>query len=168
MTRLRWRVGSLAATVVFPTALLGLTPAAGHACCDPEDDRVVVSVNGTICWEQPPIDGVPPATYAQGAQAVVTVTLSQPVTAPVTVLFRTTDGTAVAPADYTAITQRRVTIPAGARAVEVPVDIRADTQREPDEWFTVNISDPSSGVVVGQGRATVVIKDGAPPKYAGQ
>ncbi|WP_326559117.1 Calx-beta domain-containing protein [Micromonospora sp. NBC_01796] len=166
MTRLRWRVGSLAATVVVPTALLGLTPAASHACCEPEDDRVVVSINGTICWEQPPIDG-PPVTYAQGGRAIVTVTLSEPVKTPLTVVFRTADGTAVAPEDYTAVPQRRVTIPAGARGVEVPVEIRADSVREPDEWFTVNISDPSVGVI-GQGRATVVVKDGAPPKGGGQ
>lgn len=162
MTRPRWRVGRLAATVVFPTALLGLTPAASHACCDPDDDRVLVSVNGTICWEQPPIDGAPLARE-RGAQAIVTVTLSQPVKETVTVLFRTTDGTAVAPEDYTAIPQLRVTIPAGAKGIEVPVQIRDDGRREPDEWFVVSISDPSTGTI-GQGRAEVVIKDGAPPK----
>ncbi|WP_329109587.1 hypothetical protein OG792_12495 [Micromonospora sp. NBC_01699] len=162
MTRLRWRVGSLAATVVVPTALLGLTPATGHACCDPEDEQVVVSVNGTICWEQTPAN-TPPSVQALPGRAIVTVTLSQPVTTPVSVTFRTTDGTAVAPADYTAVQQRRVTIPAGSRIVEVPVDIRPDTVREPDEWFNVHISDPSYGEI-GQGRATVVIKDGAPPR----
>ncbi|MFI6761646.1 Calx-beta domain-containing protein [Micromonospora sp. NPDC050417] len=162
MTRTRWRVGRLAATVVIPTALLGLTPAASHACCDPEDDRVLVSVNGTICWEQIPAD-VPATTAERGGTAIVTVTLSQPLKEPVTVLFRTTDGTAVAPDDYIAIGQRRVTIPAGAKGVEVPVQIQADNRREPDEWFGVTISDPSTGTI-GQGRAEVVIKDGAPPK----
>ncbi|MFK3983259.1 Calx-beta domain-containing protein [Micromonospora sp. NPDC050397] len=162
MTRPRWRIGRLAATVVFPTALLGLTPAASHACCDPADDRLLVSVNGTICWEQPPIDGAP-ATRARDGRAIVTVTLSQPVKEAVTVLFRTADGTAVAPEDYVAIRQQRVTIPAGAKGVEVPVEIRDDGLREPDEWFVVSISDPSTGTI-GQGRAEVVIKDGAPPK----
>lgn len=165
MTRLRWRVGVLAAAVAMPTALLGPPPAAGRVCCADrgDEDEVVVSINGTICWEQPPPDGKPTRRTAQTWPPTVTITLSRPVREAVTVILDTRDGTAVAPYDYEAIKGRKVTIPEGARGVEVPLGIRADDEVEKDEWFLVIISEPSIGRI-GNGKAEVIIKDGAPPK----
>jgi hypothetical protein len=155
--RLGRRLAAAAATVVLPAAGLFAAPTAGYGCCDePKPRGPIINTDGTICWEK----GGP-----GGRRQFVVVYASEVAKDPITVIFNTVDGTAVAPDDYTAIKGQRVTIPAGASSVEVPLDIKSDNITEPDEVFYVTISKPSVGQI-GKGRGTVIIKDGGPPPAA--
>jgi Calx-beta domain-containing protein len=102
---------------------------------------VVVAIPaGGICWW--PADHCP-----------IPVQVSTTARAPISVVVRTVDGTAVAGKDYVAIKKQVVTIPTGASRVEVPVEVMAGA--EPGEYFGVEISDPTAGTIgVGRGRVT--------------
>jgi hypothetical protein len=150
--RLRHRLGAALAALALPASAIFVAPAAGYGCCS-DPSGVVVRTQGTVCWEK----GETPTQ-----RPVVVVWISTAAKDPVTVLLDTTDGTAVAPDDYAAIKGLKVTIPAGALRVEVPLSIRSDAAIEPDEYFTVTLSQPSSGQV-DKIPAVVVIRDGSPP-----
>jgi hypothetical protein len=152
MTRLHRRLGAVAAAVAAPAALLGVVHSTANAGTG-TGSEVVITADGTICWEKP----------GEDCPCEATVRMSAPAPVPVSVTLTTANGTAVAPYDYTAIPPRRVTIPAGALSVKVPLEIRPDEIHEPDEWFFVKISDPSIGRIEN-GSARVIIKDGAPPR----
>ena len=70
-----------------------------------------------------------------------TLQLSAPSPTPVTVDYATSDGTAQAPSDYLA-TSGTATFPPGEQSVVVTVQIVGDTIREPNESFTVTLSNP--------------------------
>ena len=86
-----------------------------------------------------------PATVVEGnagtTDAVFPVTLSAATTVPVTVSYVTGDGTATAGSDYTAVTSS-VTIAAGQTSGTIVVAVLGDTVVEPDETFTVTLSNP--------------------------
>lgn len=87
--------------------------------------------------------------------ASFTVTLSSASLAPVTVDFGTADGSAVAGSDHTA-SSGTVTIAAGRRSATVVITIIGDRLREPNETFTVTLSDPSGATIAdGQGLGTI-------------
>jgi Calx-beta domain len=156
------RLAVAAATCAVPLALLGLVPRAGHANVDPDPgppppppppSAPLIILPDLVAWEKAgPCRPLSPAVW-----------LSHPVATSVTVTFDTADGTAVAPADYTAVRALKVTIPAGQTSAPVPVPIRDDELKEPAEYFTATISSPSAGVIV-DGLAVITINDGAQPR----
>ena len=85
------------------------------------------------------------------------VTLSAASASPVTVLYTTADGTAVAGTDYTAASGT-LTIPASSTRAVIAVKILsvAFTSGAPDKTFTMNLSSPS-GATLGAGTANGVI-----------
>ena len=88
------------------------------------------------------------------------VTLSQPSGSPVTVQYATVDGTALAGSDYIA-TNGTLTFQRGETRKTVTVDVVGDTAPEPDETFTVNLSNASYAVIAkGQGTGTILNDDG--------
>ena len=87
-----------------------------------------------------------------------TVTLSHTATETVTVDWATADGTATAGTDYTA-GSGRLTFDAGDSSRTVFVTVASDDVDEPDETFTVTLSNPS-GATIGDGAATGTIRDG--------
>ena len=91
--------------------------------------------------------------------ALFTVRLSAAETATVTVDFTTSDGTATAGQDYTA-TSGTLTFQPGQTVQTISVPVLADGPGEPDETFTVTLSNPSNAVV-GDGTATGTITEGA-------
>jgi hypothetical protein len=92
-------------------------------------------------------------------QASFTVTLDRPVPAPVMVHYTTADGTATAPGDYTA-SVGDVTFAAGQSSQLVAVPVVGDTTDEPDETFTVELSDSAGAAIVdGSGVGTIVDDD---------
>ena len=109
-------------------------------------------------------------TVGEAAGTVdVTVALSHAATAAATVVFATSDGTATAGSDYTAITSRSVTIAAGAQTATVPVTIIDDTDDEADtETFTVTISNAAGGAELGASTSGTVgiTDDDLPPPVA--
>ena len=95
--------------------------------------------------------------------ATVTISVDIAPSSDVTVDYATSDGTATGTDDYTA-TAGTATIPAGALATTVSIPIIGDSIQEPDETFTVTLSNPTGGAVVSAtaGSATVTIIDDGP------
>ena len=73
-----------------------------------------------------------------------TVALSASSTSPVTVDYATSNGTATAGADYTAVSGT-LTFSPGETTKTITVPIFGDTDAEPDETFALTLSNPSSG-----------------------
>ena len=83
------------------------------------------------------------------------VRLSQAASDPVTVMVKTTDGTAHAPGDYTAVPLTALTFAPGQVDKAVPVTTLGDTQREGNETLRLTLSGPSANAILtdtsGQG-----------------
>ena len=80
--------------------------------------------------------------------AVFTVTLSAASIGGQSVTFTTSDGTATAGSDYTAITQV-LNFNAGETSQTVNVAVIGDTANEPNETFNVTLSAATNGLVLG-------------------
>ncbi|HMQ04066.1 MAG TPA: Calx-beta domain-containing protein [Pyrinomonadaceae bacterium] len=89
-------------------------------------------------------------------QLTCTVTLTPASEGVVTVNFSTSDGTATAPSDYTAIANGLLTFQPGEVSRPIVIDIIGDTVVEPDETFFVNLSN-ASGAVIGNTPATITL-----------
>ena len=87
-----------------------------------------------------------------------TVTLSAASGLAVTVNYATSDGTATAGADYTAI-NGTLTIAAGATTATFNVGVLADSLDEADETVTLTLSGVSSTATISDATATLTITD---------
>ena len=87
-----------------------------------------------------------------------TVTLNRAATETVTVEWATSDGTATAGTDYTA-GNGTLTFSIGDSSKTVSVTVAGDNVDEPNETFTVTLSNPSSSATIGDGTATGTITD---------
>jgi hypothetical protein len=83
------------------------------------------------------------------------VTLSRSVTDVVTVRYATANGTALAKSDYTA-TSGTLTFQPGQTSRTIPISIKTDRKREPNETFTVQLSS-AVGATIADGTATATI-----------
>ena len=92
-----------------------------------------------------------------GAKAVFALSLSAPSAVPVTVAYRTADGTAVAGRDFTA-TSGTVTFAPGAMKAEVSVAVIGDATTESSETFSLVLSAPQ-GATLAQASAVGTILD---------
>ena len=104
------------------------------------------------------------ATEGTGTAGTATFTVSLSATSPQTVsaAYASADGTATAPADYTAVSGT-VTFAPGETSQTVSVSLVGDSVDEPDETFTVVLSSPVDGSIDdGVGTGTIV-DDDAPP-----
>ncbi|HEX6183427.1 MAG TPA: Calx-beta domain-containing protein [Pyrinomonadaceae bacterium] len=80
-----------------------------------------------------------------------------------TVKFSTADGTATAGADYLPRSET-LTFNPGESQKTITLQLVNDEVAEPQETFTLNLSDPTGNVTIGsQGSATVTINDDEPP-----
>ena len=108
------------------------------------------------------VDDPADVSEGDGATAAFPVRLSRadPANA-VTVAYATVDGTAIAGADYTApaADARTLTFPAGDTTETVMVPLINDDVIEDAETFRLVLSDPSSNAEIGDGEATVLIRD---------
>jgi len=98
-----------------------------------------------------------------GATAFIfTVNISPVSSQAVTVNYATANGTAVAPGDYTTVPATTLlTFGAGEVSKQISVSVVGDTTIEPDENFTVNLSNPSNAFIAdNQGIGTIVNDDG--------
>src|SRR5437773_1304895 len=100
-------------------------------------------------------------TLAEGdggpTNAVFTVTLSAAALAPVTVNFTTSDGSAVAPGDYTAQTGT-LTFQPGTTVQTIAVPVVGDEAAEGDQGFSVSLSN-AVNATIGDGFAFGTIYD---------
>ncbi|MAF12966.1 hypothetical protein CMK11_21150, partial [Candidatus Poribacteria bacterium] len=102
---------------------------------------------------------------ATGATLALPVSLSGASEQSITTTYTTTDGTASAGTDYTAIVDGPLTLAPGALTVDALVAAQGDATYEADETITVTLSSPAArGVTVGDGTATATIRndDAAP------
>ena len=90
--------------------------------------------------------------------ATITVTLSAASGKTVTVPFLTSPGTATAPADYEAQTGNLVFNP-GQTSRPIVIKVKGDTLFEPDEKFTVGITDPVNGAPGADNLGEITITD---------
>jgi hypothetical protein len=86
----------------------------------------------------------------------VDVTLSTPSIQTVTVNFATSDGTATAGSDYVA-SSGTLTIPAGSSSATINIPINGDTSVEPNETFTVTLSNATNVAFIANTVANVTI-----------
>jgi hypothetical protein len=92
--------------------------------------------------------------------AAVTVTLSEPLKKPVSVNFATINGSAVAGSDY-ASASGKLTFAKGETVKTVPVTVYGDQVPEPNETFSVRLSNPK-GATIADGVGFVTITDNSP------
>jgi hypothetical protein len=103
------------------------------------------------------------ATITEGNKGTknvtLTVTLSAPSTAAVTVTYATADGTATAPADYLA-TAGSLTFAPGQTSLSLTVPVVGDKVTEPTEVFYVDLSAPTNASIAkSQGTVTIPAND---------
>ena len=103
------------------------------------DDQAV----GTIVEDDPePELRIRDASASENAaQVLFTAELSGASSRPITVRWRTSDGDALAGADYTA-SEGVLSVPAGALDARAFVPLLDDRLDEPDETFTIELSEP--------------------------
>jgi hypothetical protein len=88
-----------------------------------------------------------------------TLTLSAPMSVPVSVTYATADETATAGADYVATSGTAVFDP-GVTSVTVPVTVLGDVLMEPSETFFLDLTAPVNAWLADpQGRATIIDND---------
>ena len=120
---------------------------------------------GTITNDDLPALSIDDATMAEGDAGTTTftftVSLSEPAPAGgVTFDIATADGTATAGTDYVANSQTGVTIAGGNSSTTFAVTVNGDTDIEPDETFTVNVTSVTGATVAdGQGTGTITTDD---------
>ncbi len=116
-------------------------------------------ISAPVTIVEPGVIGFDPTTYlvneAAGTVTII-VTRTGGSDGTVTVNFTTADGSATAPADYTA-TSGTLTFGDGVTQQTFDVPIAADAQSEPEEMFTITLSDATGGATIGAATATVTI-----------
>ena len=98
-----------------------------------------------------------------------TISLDQAAQEEVTVKYTTSvenGQTATPGTDFTAVTASTATISAGSTSVTVPITVDDDTLEEPDETFTVTLTEPSFNARLGENSSaagTILDNDGELP-----
>ncbi len=114
--------------------------------------------------DSPPALSIGDVTVTEGGAAQFTLTLDAVSGKDVTVSWATTDGTASASSDYTARSGQSVTIAAGQQRAMITVATTDDSIDEPDETFTVTLSNPVNTTLGdARGEATITDNDDPPP-----
>ncbi len=91
--------------------------------------------------------------------ATFTVTLSSAAPAPVTITYRTADGTAASPADYTGVPNTVLNIAQGANSGQITIVVKGDGLPEPSENFFVDLVGFTGPVTISDSRGTGTITD---------
>jgi Tol biopolymer transport system component len=116
-------------------------------------------VTGTIFDSIPPTVSINNLTVVEGlnTNAILTVSLDNPSSQPVTVNYTTSPVTATANSDYTTKTGT-LTIPANSSEGTISIIIRNDNLNENNETFTVTLSNPVNATLTNA-IGTVTITD---------
>jgi Zn-dependent metalloprotease len=155
--------GARTATLNAAAALYGLGStqynAVGQAwtlCGVPGDNPPVpsISVNNIAVTE---------ANAGAFTTATFTVKLSPASTEAVTVKYKTANGTAIAPADYTALPLTTLTFTPGQISKTVTAQVKGDALDEANETFKLLLSTPTKAVISdGEGICTITDNDPLP------
>ncbi len=139
----------------FKVTLATSTLIAGVSISDGE-------ATGTITNDDTAEITVADASAEEGQPAVFTIKLSASVSQDSSFTWSTADGTAEQPGDYTEVTPRLVTFPAGSGAgatTTITIQTVGDDVVEPDEDFAVMLATSTliAGVSISDGEATGTI-----------
>jgi len=91
-----------------------------------------------------------------------TVTLSAAATGPVSIVYSTANGTAIAGSDYTA-TSGTLSFAAGETSKTIDVPILGDTQVETDETFLVRLTSATGATIATTQATGTILNDDQPP-----
>jgi hypothetical protein len=123
---------------------------------------------GTITDDDPlPAIGIADVTLAEGdtgtRTAAFTVSLDAPSNRTVTVGYATSNGSAIAPADFQAVPSGTVTFAPGDTTETIEIAVNGDALDELDEMFFVNLAGPTNASLPdNQGTATITDDDATP------
>jgi len=96
----------------------------------------------------------------------INVTLSNPTVQVVTVDYTTANGTATAGSDYVAASGT-VTIPAGSTSVPINIQVNSDMNVEPNETFTITLSNAANVNFISNSVANVtIVNDDATAQFS--
>lgn len=113
--------------------------------------------------DDPPVLSILDATVVEGEVAEFVVNLDPASERQVTAAYATSDGTAQAAEDYTAVSRATLTFAAGHAIRTLSVTTNEDARNEDREAFTVTLSNPSNAMLVaGAATATGTIIDDDP------
>ena len=165
--------GTLDAGRAVAFGFLGAATAAGSATTAPTHwmlNGEPIGDGGTGVAPMPTIS-VTGAKVTEGAagstaKAVFGLDLSAPSASPVTVAWRTVDGTALAGSDYGA-SSGTVTFPAGVTHQEVAVSVTGDALVEGNETFSLALSVPSGATLATQTATGTIVDDDTAPASQG-
>jgi len=140
-------------------------PGADRFACGPGRDVAVVDARDSVAADCETVQGAPKPVVSvagdeapdldSGNDAAFEVTLSGPTPVRVTVAYATANGTATAGSDYTATAGTLVLAP-GQTSKIVSVPVIGDDDFEPDETFTLTLSNPVNATL-GTATATATI-----------
>ena len=170
------RFSTSVSLALVATAALLLASAGGcSAAVAPDDNQSETpeTPGGSDPGKPPKPDpatvSVAPATVDEGGHAAFAVTLSRTLPNPVTVHWKTEDGTAMAgtdsTGDFTGESGGTVVFEAGTTRQTILVATVQDEMHEDDETFEVVLTGvtPPDAALLGQARATCTITDDDPP-----
>jgi Calx-beta domain/RTX calcium-binding nonapeptide repeat (4 copies) len=151
-------------------------PGADALVCGPGQDTAVADAADKIAADCETVQGLPKpaASVSGGSQAEgnagvqpmsFTVTLAKASPLRVTVAYATANGTATAGADF-GTTSGTLTFAPGEKSKTITVPIVGDTVGEPNETFTLALSNPANAVL-GQATATGTITNDDPTPRSG-
>jgi hypothetical protein len=155
-------------------------PGADVLVCGPGRDTAIADAADKVAADCETVLGLPkPAVSVTGAEQAEGNAGSQPMSfsvslakasrLPVTVAYATADGSATAGTDYTATSGKLVFAP-GETSKAVAVPILGDTGVEPDETFTLTLSNPVNAKLGGATATGTIKNDDVAPRsghYAG-
>jgi len=95
--------------------------------------------------------------------AMFPVTLSASSTSVVTVQFSTTNGTALAPDDYTAVSGSPLTFNPGETSKNAIISVMGDVLDEPNQTFNVVLSNPAGATIADGTAVGTIVDDDATP-----
>jgi hypothetical protein len=139
----------------FTLALKNLTNANAGATQDvatiQDNDTSLAAVRGIMVDEA--------GSLEKAGKAVFTISLDQPSSGPVTVDYRTIDGSATAGTDFAGIPTGQVTFAPGETAKTVEISLIDDFERESSETFSLELTGISGGRLGPNATATATITD---------
>jgi hypothetical protein len=142
------------------TIVLGLSAGTGYSVGTPASASATIADNDTVVAATTiSIQTTASVVEGNGGSKTVTltVTLSAASASTVTVGYATANGTATAGSDYQA-TSGTLTFAPGVTTQTISITIYGDKTKEPNETFTVTLSNPTNATIAsGAGTATVTI-----------
>ena len=121
---------------------------------DNADNSFLAAATGTINDDDVRGDvTIGDVTVEEGEDAVFTISLSSGGSQSITVAYATANGTAVAPSDYSTVSETLVLNPGGSQTITV--ETTEDTTPEPTETFSVTLTDNADNSFLAAATGTI-------------